>query len=288
MPDLTPWDWLFKSAADPQSALSDSVIESWLLSPISAPPGFPMVMIEGTGPLSEKQLYDMLQDQGFDVASLDETLGDFEFTSEVLILGQADYHPHCLTDLINRRKGQTLKVYSHEMFLAFLALNRDPFDSPEHILERFATNHPALQFLSTLGFLWPVSVPSSGAGPGTGPEGWQPQGLLGKAGYTVAQNKAKSRESTRRATLQKVFTQPFELRILEAFEADYIDTWDTPWSAPRLQRIACELSWLNGVAALNVLDMSNAIRCREEDLDWLRQSFHHGAMAYRWPATQVP
>ncbi len=61
-----------------------------------------------------------------------------------VILGREGWAEVQIDRLIEKHSGQTLKIYSQEMFLAYLATGTDPFDGSIEVLDSFKAGHPAL------------------------------------------------------------------------------------------------------------------------------------------------
>ncbi len=107
--------------------------------------------------------------------------------------------------MLELRNGQTLKIYSQEMFLSFLISGDDPFERGRSILEEFAEGHPALQYLSKLGFDWPTTFVTSSERSVDLSLDLPKNGVLGLLGYHVGQSGVPAKK--RRLILSEVFNE---------------------------------------------------------------------------------
>src|SRR5215213_1780996 len=115
----------------------DAVLKVWFFESFPTPPiKEDGIATMGSGPFEEADLDDFLYERGLGIYIPGAD-------TELLVVGREGWSEDALEDLLEMRAGKTLKVYSQEMFLAFWASGRDPFDDAE-VARRFGEGHPAL------------------------------------------------------------------------------------------------------------------------------------------------
>jgi hypothetical protein len=97
----------------------------------------------------------------------------------VMVVGEQGWKEEDLENQVRAREGKTLRVYSHFMFLHGMAMGADPFDVwTEKELLAVGQNHPALSFLSKLGFDWPSCEVEPGFMQSLDASNWPDEGML--------------------------------------------------------------------------------------------------------------
>lgn len=234
------------------------------------------VIIHGFSPVEERELVQILRQNGV------EYEGAYSGDVETLIIGREGWNPDDVRRQLDLRTEKSIKVYSQEMILAFLACGRDPLRGEDSMLEFFSSGHPGLSFLKGIGFPWPSTIAFPGLYDLPEPD-WPQEGLLSYMGYHVGRNG----ESTwrRRQILAKVFEYDPLPRV---YSADYMEEWGSARSRTRLKKLADTIASL---ARNEKRRISNsylqAIRDREEDLAWLKQRYYTGQFSFQWPSTSI-
>jgi hypothetical protein len=184
----------------------------------------------GDGPFTESEFDDFLREYGIEPHHPGEEL-------ENAVLGRTGWSNSDLEELVEARSGSTLKVYSQEMFLAYIATGIDPYSRKEKLVKAFGDGHPALQFLAGIGFDWPTTHVV--LGPGVGFDVERPTvGFLRAMGYTVGRN-GRSR-SERRRVLRRIYGAP----VPANFDANYRAEWGQPSTCARLKKMANTIATL--------------------------------------------
>ena len=256
--------------------IENEIYRDWFLESFSdIPCGENFVSTVSFDPFPENAFDDLLRAGGIEVFNIqDET--------DVLIVGrdfgQNESDKNRFNDLLERRSGQQLKVYSQEMFLAHWISGRDPFED-EHVAMAFAEGHPALEFISSSWFSWVstfVKLANGGEGlyidaPNTG--------VLGHLGYKVGERGLKAPER------RSILTEVFNSKLPNINSQEYMQGWGQPKSKERLKKMADSMAAFcqsqkrrgNDLAAFHY----------EEDLNWLRKKFYAGHFNFRWAKTYV-
>ncbi len=203
-----------------------------------------------------------------------------------VIVGRNGWSAPDLRNLIDAHQGKSLRIYSQEMFVAKLATGRDPFDAQDvELLDAFAEDHPALQFLMSLPDPWPDITDTSSAEVTLVPPGsyggvtQSPLNILDyHAGVTANQSAA-----TRRNILEQCLGSR-HLPFSDDSSADYIAQWGRSNSAQRLYRIALHLKIL-------AEGQGKDPRKQQARLDWISDSkwlkenyFSKYKRSFSWPA----
>ena len=253
-------------------------VRDWFFSQLqikAIPPQF--VGCIGEGPFFSEDFAEFLQSQGVGIIPI------FEHT-EVLILGRDGWDEAELDDAIDLRVGQSLKIYSQEMFLAFLAKGADPFGASLDVLEAFKAGHAGLEFVATGWSGWVTTVVPKGNRSGSqvlNATGWHEESPLRAMGYRVGKSGAGINE--RRRILRQAFTEKLEV----VGPPHYMAQWGAPQSAERLRKMAESIAahCRNNRAKRNPSEQ--AIADWEADLKWLREEFYHGHFKFYWPSVHV-
>ena len=262
------------------SSLSNPVVLAWMLEdgdPDSMSVENGWLGFSGNGPWPDQFLESNLQELGYSFYQLPDP--DLEH----LIVGRKAWSKSDLLSQIDASQGKTLRIYSQEMFFAKLVTGKDPFDShDESLLEAFAKDHPALQFLMTLPESWPEvtsleneeirAVSESDFGVSKSP--------LGMLGYKVGSSSSLSL-AERRNIISQCF-QAKQLDFSSDSSEDYIANWGRASGAQRLYRIAIHLkSQADGRSGIR------SPQARQDwisDLKWLKAKYYSNFQSkFTWP-----
>lgn len=251
----------------------DKTLMNWFFTYLDAAPcNENFISTVGSFPILEDDFDDLLRLGGI-------TPNYITADTDILIVGREEWDEEDLSKLLDMREGESLKVYSQEMFMSYWACGQDPFENRE-ILEIFREDHPALEFLSNTGFDWPSMYVSLSSG-GEFTAELIKVGPLRHMGYKVGEKGLPLVK--RRAILEKAFM----LKLPEVGLPDwYIEQWGNPNSRERLRKMA------NSLAAFyrreRKLNHLTAASDYEEDLDWLYERFYsRGRFRFRWPQIYV-
>lgn len=237
------------------------------------------VVTAGSGPYEENHFDSFLEAHGISFHPLG-TPG-----IEVMVLGRDDWEEKDVDAHVDSRRGVELRLYSQEMFLAYLATEQDPHDDYEDsdILEAFGEGHPGFEFLESWGFDWPQTTIVPGRGlPGTDngdPANWPQVGLLKHLGYTVGGNGVSRWER------QKILRAVFMESVPNVQSQAYMNEWGMPKSSMRLQKLANSIAAFARNAQRRESPPQEAIQDWEEDLSWLQETFYRGRFRFYWPST---
>ena len=257
---------------------SDSVIRDWLFAQSDLQWNDATILIDGFGPFDKTDLTDFLSKYPFDVQQLNAFSG---YISGTLVIGQSGWNEELLQSLLHLRSGNTLRVYSQEMFLTLLLTGNDPFDASNEVLQHYAEGHPALEYLADLGFDWPSTI-VYGTGQNDIEASWPQVGFLKYMGYKVGSSGIK--DAARR---REVLKRTFQNELPNVNSRAYMEEWGSPNSSKRLQKIA------NSIAAFCSLNKRKdspselAISHWEEDLNWLHDNYYRGRFNFSWPNTEA-
>jgi hypothetical protein len=253
-----------------EALLGSELLRRWLIESFPPPPFKEQtVSIIGSGPIHENDLLELMYEGGLTVYVVHED-------TDILIVGRDKWDERELDDLLEARAGQTLKVYSQEMFLAFWASGRDPFVSRE-VVEAFGEGHPALSFLTGCGFDWPGTFVNASGGRLVieSPE----VGVLKHEGYSVGRKGTPAPQ--RRAILHRIFHS--DLSVIHS--QLYMQQWGSPRSNERLKKMAdCLATFCKKQKVKGNVETASAY---EADLAWLRENFYRGRFRFNWPSTYV-
>lgn len=253
-----------------KSLIGSEILRKWLVESFPLVPCAELtVSIMGSGPFLEDDLLELLCEGGLTVYTIHED-------TDVLIVGRDEWNEEELDNLLEVRAGQTLKVYSQEMFLTFWASGRDPFADRE-VVEAFGEEHPALNYLTNCGFNWPSTLVHSGGGELNieSPE----VGVLKYMGYTVG------RKGEPRARRQAILHRIFHSILPVVNSHSYIRQWGNPQSKARLKKMAdCLATFCKKQKVKGNIEAASDY---ESDLAWLRENFYRGRFRFNWPSTYV-
>lgn len=253
----------------------DRQLRDWLCQDLNLTGiGLTSVMTTGSSPFAEAEFNEFLRRVGIHPYAVMRH-------TKILVVGRKGWKESELRKLLEARSGKKLRVYSQEMFIAFLVTKIDPLTAASEVVKRFGKGHPALSFLSEIGFDWPTTEVYSGGGSEL-PNDWLKLGFLKYAGYNVGRSGGAEKE--RRAALRKVYSVR---RLPTVFPSDYRNEWGLPRSSVRLQKMAYSIAAFCQLAKRRPHAMQLAIKEWEEDLDWLRITYYDGRYQFEWPSTEV-
>ncbi|MCY7348532.1 MAG: hypothetical protein LH614_20275 [Pyrinomonadaceae bacterium] len=259
--------------------LDNETLKNWFLECFgSAPSSENFVSTTGSMPFDEEEFDEFLGEGNLTVFGIqDET--------NVLIIGRENWSEEKLDNLLDRREGLGLKVYSQEMFWAFWTTGQDPFDN-EAVALAFAEGHPALEYLSTCWVDW-VSTQVLRSSQGGNLQMDSPEkSVLKERGYTVGKTKGLH-FSKRREILAEVFNlnlfeilSPEYIRYCKNNFPHYLAEWGNPKSEKRLVKMRDFLA--TNCKKQKRQQNIEAASDYEEDLEWLRRKFHTGRFKFDW------
>jgi hypothetical protein len=184
------------------------------------------------------------------------------------------------------RSGGSLWVYSQEMVLVSLAMNRDFFDvcSREELLS-FGEGHRALEYLmKDMGFDWPSTDIFFSSNSTIDDIQWVEKGGMSRIGYKVGRNGLN--RSARERILDEAMSVDFSRRKY-GYDWNYRE-WGNPSSAERLQKIANCIASFARLRKQNITyDNSEAISDYESDLNYLNRTYYRNDLGFRWPNPEV-
>lgn len=231
------------------------------------------VLLIGDGPWPMDQFTERLQHLGFEVWQ-----NGSNADIETVIVGRKNWETAVIENQIAERDGDTLRVYSQELFITLLAMRADPLEiAPEDDLRKFVAGHPVFEYLLNQQFPWPESTYED-APPGN----WHPiTGLedasspLYKLGYSVAQSSGLS-PTKRYQLLEQGLREP---TLPWCISDDYMADWGEAQSRTRLRRIA----WHLHLMSRRFKRHEDAVARWENDLNWLERTFYRSIYRFRWP-----
>ena len=234
------------------------------------------VVVLGSKPIKESRMIDIASK--LDMPASRTATAD----SQYLIIGQDGWTYEEVRELLEYRKGSTLRVYSQEMFLAYAMSGIDPLANISRVVEALAGHHPALRFLrKAFTFEWPSTdvVPSNS-------NKWLPEnifsdqetGFLKYEGYSVG--KTGRPTANRRKILDYCYLHAI---VPSVFPIDYASEWSDPGTSDRLRKLAnCIAAFCRNAKKKNYPPLE-AIKCWEDDLEYLRHRYYEGRYVFEWP-----
>ena len=271
------------ASVDFKSSLTHPKVLSWLLqrcSPKIAGIKNGWLGYTGFGPWKEDLFDDTLQDLSFEFWRMPDN--DLEH----LIVGRKDWDKDDLLAQIDARDGIPLRIYSQEMFFAKLLTGIDPFDANDpELLQAFAEDHPALQFLMSMENSWPtVTDTDSPKISVVGPDDLGvDQSPLHRHGYRVGAGSSLSTAQRRQKLADFFETSKDRLDFSNQSAAAYKAKWGRGGGAQRLYRMATHLAWLIKTLGGNP-KIPQATAEWQEDLQWLKvKYFPKFKTSFSWP-----
>jgi hypothetical protein len=233
------------------------------------------VLLVGDGPWPIDDFTDLLQDLGFEVWQ-----NGCDADIEVVIVGRDNWSETVIDGQIEDRDGESLRVYSQELFVLLLAMQADPLEvtAPDALL-RFVDSHPVFNYLFNQEFPWPETVFEDGA-PAAISEGFDGENAsspLYKMGYSVAQQVAISMLK-RHEILAETYA---EENLPWCISDEYMNDWGEANSRKRLRRIAWHIfTLMRGRFKRH----GAAVRKWESDLAWLKRTYYKPVHRFSWPS----
>jgi len=231
----------------------------------------------GYGPFQTDNFSALLKRKGIACCNLNET-------TEVLVLGRKGWANDEIDQLIDMRVGKFLRIYSQEMFLAFLGTRSDPFRASCDVLEAFKAGHAGLEFVSEgwQGWVTLYVSPARRTTPSQriNSNEYPPESPLSVLGYHVGQKGEVT--TTRRRILRQAFTGQLPL----VASAEYMAQWDEPDTPGRLKKIADNIATYCRHNKSRIA-LKQAVEDWESDLAWMHDKFYHGRFRFQWPNTFV-
>jgi hypothetical protein len=266
-----------RSALTDELALSAAQL-SWIVATCTVPQGgdAPLALI-GSAPIPKDVFAQLLTQRGFDVSPP-------SLETQLLVVGREDWSSNELKELLDLRVGESLRVYSQEMFLSWMISGCDLFQArnPEWIQE-LASDHPTLQFLRHwFAFDWPSTFISPSGPQADGSFVALEKGYLKHEGYKVGKHGLST--GRRHEILRHCYLRG---RVPSSFPDSYIRNWGQPASSDRLRKIADSIaSFCRNHKRLPNPSL-DAVEEWEQDLAWLHESFYKGRYQFSWPETAV-
>lgn len=252
---------------------NSAVVRDWFFNSIPVSPHRHSYVLIGFGPFPQDNMRDFLRGRG--IACGDGRTGN-------VILGREGWTAKEIDDVIDRHVGHCLRVYSQEMFLAFLATLADPFIAHEFVLTALRAGHPGLLHVSQGWPGWVKTYVHADRALRSGGEVdfHVDESPIHVMGYKVGKSGATLSE--RRDILEKAFRE----ELPPVGTPGYMLAWGGPSSAERLWRIAEQLAMCirNNV---NRPAFGQAVSDWDQDLAWLKLMFYHGHFRFSWPETFV-
>jgi hypothetical protein len=204
--------------------------------------------------------------------------------TQVVVIGREGWTKHEVDEVIDAHVGCSLRMYSQEMLLSYLATDEDPFYGGNLVLEAFRAGHPGLEFVSQG---WPgwvqawVPLDRSLTGENRRPGFEVEESPIHVMGYRVGQSGVET--GTRRRILRSAFGGPLPI----VGNRHYMQQWGEPSSPQRLRKIAENIAAYCRIARHRSGAMGQAIADWESDLAWLKETFYHGHFRFHWPDSCV-
>lgn len=234
----------------------------------------------GTGPFETSEFKEFLDSRGIGVCGIATNPG-------VIVLGREDWNKDEVNDLIDSRVGGTLRIYSQEMFVAFLAKRVDPLKASSDVLNAFKAEHAGLEYVSQGWSGWVstnVSIDWRNSATASADSYYLPlNSMLDAMDYHAG--KTGKLEVERREILRRTFEG--ELPLVR--DATYTADWGEPSTSKRLHKIAGHLAWLIEEKSRQ-RDSERyqwAIEDWQSDLAWLKDEFYHSPHNFGWPDTSL-
>ena len=232
------------------------------------------VLLIGDGPWPIDNFTELLQEIGFEVWQ-----NGCDADIEVVIVGRENWSESVIDAQIEERDGESLRVYTQELFVMLLAMQADPLEiaDPESLL-KFVDGHPLFEYLFNQEFPWPETAFEDGppATIGEGFDGEDASSPLYKMGYSVAQQVALT-PSRRHDLLEETYA---EESLPWCISDEYMEDWGEANSRKRLRRIAWHLHLMTKRFKRHM----EAVARWESDLDWLKRTYYKPIHRFRWPS----
>lgn len=231
------------------------------------------VLLIGDGPWPLDNFTELLQNLGFEVWQ-----NGCDAEIEVVIVGRENWKEEIVDSQIDKRDGESLRIYSQELFILLLAMQADPFEVAEpEPLKMFVEGHPVFEYLFNQEFPWPETAFEDGP-PVTIGEGFdsdEASSPMYRMGYSVAQQLGLT-PSARHDVLVETYQ---EETLPWCISDEYMEDWGQSSSRKRLRRIA----WHLHLMTKRFRRHPEAVARWESDLNWLKKRFYKPIHRFRWP-----
>lgn len=232
------------------------------------------VLLIGDGPWPVGDFTDLLQGLGFEVWQ-----NGCNADIEVTIVGRDNWSEAVIDGQIEDRDGESLRVYSQELFVLLLAMQADPLEvaSPDALL-KFVDGHPVFDYLLNQEFPWPETEFEDGAPAtiGEGFDGEDASSPLYKMGYSVAQQVALGMLK-RHEILEQTYSED---NLPWCISDEYMSDWGVANSRKRLRRIA----WHLHLMTKRFRRHEEAVAKWASDLAWLKRTYYKPVHRFSWPS----
>lgn len=234
------------------------------------------VMCIGDGPFARDEFAEFLRKRAILVQDSGGVTG-------FVVLGREGWDEDEVDDLIERHVGRSLRIYSQEMLVAYLARDEDPFFAGSDALAAFRAGHPGLEFVSEG---WPgwvetwVRADRQSAVAAHNRDYQVDLSPLRAMGYHVG----KSGEEA--DVRHSILTLAFQGQLPIVSNHAYMQQWGNPGTPQRLRKIATHIAH-SCSDARNRSGWEVAVEDWESDLEWLKESYYRGHMQFHWPDTFV-
>ncbi len=251
----------------------------WLVSQFDDPRErvvFKQVLLIGDGPWPIDDFTELLQDLGFEVWQ-----NGCDADIEVVIVGRDNWSDTVIDGQIEDRHGESLRVYSQELFVLLLAMQADPLEvATADALLKFVDGHPVFDYLLNQEFPWPETEfedgPPANIGEGEGFDGEDASSPLYKMGYSVAQQVALGMLK-RHEILEVTFAED---NLPWCISDEYMSDWGDANSRKRLRRIAWHLHLMTKRFRRHEV----AVAKWSSDLAWLKRTLYKPVHRFSWPS----
>ncbi len=269
-------DW-FVPPCEEMSGPETATVAEKMLAKLLGVLGTGNVGLIGVGPFEANDFREFLDSRGVGVCGVSNN-------PAVIILGREDWDKEEVDDLIDSRVGDTLRIYSQEMFIAYLANHVDPLKASSDVLDAFKAEHAGLEYVSQGWSGWvTTSVSVDWRNSSTAPaasEYLSLNSMLEAMGYRVGITRGKP-EHERREILTRTFKEElpwFETQLTRPAGGE-------PETSQRLWKVAEHLAWLIRERSGQRDYERNqwAIEDWQSDLDWLKAEFYHSPHNFGWP-----
>jgi hypothetical protein len=261
---------------------NNPTILSWMLqegTPETLELPSPHTALIGSGPWKRDELGSVMESNGFKLWQLPDP--DIEH----VVIGRHGWIQQPLEEQIQLFVGKPLRIYSQEMWFAYLCTGRDPFDTNDiDLLLAFAENHEGLQFLINYQFKWPEISLSDGGhiiDPSIKDFGIQ-ESPMHMLDYRVGTTSPHS-SGDRRLILQQCFATsklPFGNDCTESYKK----AWGRAGSVQRLYRMALHIKFLIEGPSGRDYRKPQALADWIDDLNWLKKKYYKkGVHKFTWP-----
>ena len=232
------------------------------------------VVVQGASSLVESVFNTILDAFGI------QNMGALSKDADAMVIGREGWSEEVVDQQLDEWENTPRRVYSQEMFLAFLLTRKDPLQSDQGLLRFFSDDHPGLRYILSIGFDWPTTEAPLGSGDMDTPDSPE-TGVLKAMGYTVGRNGLS--DGARRQILKEVYSTKSLPRIGDAI---HMAEWGDPNLATRLLKMANTIAALARNAKRRTDgSMKVAVEDWESDLAWLQRTYYRGIYNFKWPET---